>query len=139
MASPRPPIATVTAPAREVAVHLYPGERVLHCVRGLERPAWAAGLLAIGALVRRECLIVATERRLLLIVHKTRFGEESFASVAWGELENAELVGSPVGRTLRISAHGGRWRREFRVRPSYEAHEGIVSLWRSLFGLEPRR
>jgi hypothetical protein len=118
---------TRAADDARIAAHLYPGETVLHFVHGAERPLGA--LAFVRFLSSKPCLIVATERRLLLIVSKTRFAEASFASVPWGELEHAELVGRD-SRTLRISAHAGRWRREFSVRPSYEAHEGIVSLWR---------
>jgi hypothetical protein len=119
-----------------ITAHLYPGEQVLHCIRGVERPAWALALLAFARLLVKRCLIVATERRLLLIVQTTwlgRWGKESFASVPWGELERAELTRSSFWRTLRLSAHGGRWRREFRVRPTYAAHLGIVSLWQTRY------
>lgn len=116
-----------------IAPHLYPGEVVLHCVHGVERPLWALAFLAFAFLFHRRYLIVATERRLLLIVHKTRFGdpsEASIASVHWRELELAELAGTSFWQTLRISAHGGRWRHAIRVRPNFAAHEGIVAVWK---------
>jgi hypothetical protein len=121
--------------------HLYPGETAIHCVRGIERPPWSLLFFAFAFLLSRRCLIVATERRLLLLTEETWFGRSikgSFASVPWGELERAELAGCALWRTLRISAHGGRWRREFRVRPGYEAHEGILALFRKK-GERPKR
>jgi hypothetical protein len=115
-----------------IARHLYPGEQILHSVRGVERPFWALILLAFAFLVHRRYLVVATDRRLLLIADDSWFGgdeERGFASLPWGELERAELKEGFFWRTLRISAHAGRWRRSIRVRPDYAAHEGIVSAW----------
>ena len=127
--------------------HLAPGESVVYRARGVERPWWTRLLFVLGTFFWRDYLLVATQRRLLLLRHKGLFGgyaAKSCESTGWDELELCDLGWGVFRKTLHLATAGKRWRRtialhRFRMKGNFPGAKGIVSMWQHHQAFAQRR
>ncbi len=128
---------------RQVDRHLEPGEVVLHVGHGIE-PPWWSGFLRLGSLLWRHYLLVATDRRLLLVEQRVRGGEKRCTALAWTEIARAELGRGLLARPLRLEAPARGLRHRIlvpRLSPlagNLAAVEGVVATWAAQHAAPPR-
>jgi len=89
---------------------LEPGERLDGRVMTERNPWYGLGLLA------RKYLLLATDRRLIVVEHKRAWLHRTFAiaeveSIAWRDVEQLALKGVLVKRKVRLVAQGPRGRK----------------------------
>jgi len=115
--------------------HLAPGETICFRARGVVRSSWSPLLFGAAVLFYPSCLLVATERRLLMIRHVGLLGgyeEESFESRHWSEIESCSLHSGVMCSTLSLVGTRKRWRLvidlyRFQMEGNIKHAEGLVS------------
>lgn len=87
--------------------HLEPGEQVVARAAGVHKPLWALGI----PFFFKTFLILATDRRLLLMEHRRGLiydRLERVESVPFGEVQTAKVAGLLLKKKLKLAFASGR-------------------------------
>jgi hypothetical protein len=117
-----------------VSAHLEPGEKIVARAAGVHRPIWTLGIRFFW----KTYLIVATDRRLVLVEHRRGLlydRVERVEAIAWADIDTAKVSGL-MRKSLKLAFKSGRSSLSLRLPglfgPMARNNEGaksVVSTW----------